>query len=148
MWLGKSLMVMGHAIHSSPSKKVTCVSDVSRGRGPSFLRFQSKQKGQAFPFNSFFSFYIYNTLHIQTYPQPKHTKTTFQPNYKSQWTQLSKFSIACLASLVQMADPRSRNAANTVSDTVQGTTATASKEANKSTSSINLQLLPLFSCIG
>lgn len=59
VWLGsweKSLMVMGHGIHSSPSKQVTCLSDVSRGRGPpSSASRVNKKATDSLPTSSFHS---------------------------------------------------------------------------------------------
>ena len=100
---GKSLMVMGHAIHEfAHQRKVTCVSDVSWGRGPSFLRFQSKQKGHQFPSKFLFSFYIHNSLHIQTKDQSTYTKTTFNKQIQPlKWTQFRKLTVACISSLMQ-----------------------------------------------
>ena len=104
VWLGRKVPY-GHGACNSrvrPSRKVTCVSDVSWGRGPSFLRFQSKQKGHQFPSKFLFSFYIHNTFHIQTKDQSTYTKTTFNKQIQPlKWTQFRKLTVACISSLMQ-----------------------------------------------
>ena len=73
-------MVMGHGICKAGHSKVTCVSDVSRGRGPSSASTVNKKASDSLPASSLSHSTLYNTPHLQTKDSISLHKHNFQNN--------------------------------------------------------------------